>query len=93
MLVGFAITDHLCRKCGIGRVLYRRGESGEPDICRCSNCGVETDKIAKLCFCGHVYPSGIGSRVKCVRNQNKTPAYPHEVVLARDDGVSDGAAS
>lgn len=51
---------------------------------RCSNCGHETAKLKDLCFCGHRYPSGASSRVRCVVNPQKTPEFPHEVVLMQE---------
>lgn len=51
---------------------------------RCSNCGHETPKLKDLCFCGHHYPSGASSRVRCVPNPEKTPEFPHEVVLMQE---------
>jgi hypothetical protein len=51
---------------------------------RCSNCGHETGKLKELCFCGHHYPSGASSRVRCVPNPEKTPEFPHEVVLMQE---------
>ena len=51
---------------------------------RCSNCGEETVKLKDLCFCGHRYPSGASSRVRCVSNPERTPEFPHEVVLMQE---------
>lgn len=114
----YQLADHMCRHCGVGRVLSfvesdaglvvpakpkPAKESPTPDIFghvqpevraplpvsgyRCSNCGHESVKLKDLCFCGHRYPSGASSRVRCVPNPEKTPEFPHEVVLMQE--VSD----
>lgn len=50
----FVLTDHICRKCGIGRVLQQTNGGptggGNPGYC-CSNCEESSSGISTSCLC------------------------------------------
>lgn len=87
----YQMVEHLCRHCGFGRVLLSIGTKQTPDGVvpdnryRCSCCGKEEAKLKDICFCGHKYPSGASSRVRCVRNTEITEERPFEVVLVQEE--------
>lgn len=83
MSMMWMVTDHLCRHCGVGRVLTRKNEYGQW-IAKCSSCGTCRNTVKEICFCGSTYkkteaPVGL----RCVRNPEVTPENPHEVVVER----------
>ncbi|MEI6737788.1 MAG: hypothetical protein WCL29_04835 [Pseudomonadota bacterium] len=74
------VADHLCRHCGIGRVLVS-AEPAAQSIAKCSSCGKTGATVKSLCFCGHTYTkTGDGSGMRCVRNIDRK-ATPHEIVV------------
>lgn len=78
-------TDHLCRHCGIGRI--EKIESAHGDVAFwCPNCEVTVanGSVKDLCFCGHKFPSGKRSGLKCVRNPARTPDNPHAILVILD---------
>jgi hypothetical protein len=69
-------VDHLCRVCG-GRILLRVNKKKEKSY-RCSNCGSRSVGTAEaICYCGNERVSGL----RCVRNDEQTALFPHEVVV------------
>lgn len=81
--------DHLCRFCGIGRLEVKAGD-GKKHAVWCPNCEAEVEASEgheKLCFCGHRFPSGAKSYLKCMKNPDKTPENPHAVVVILDEGA------
>jgi hypothetical protein len=63
---GWTLTPHVCRHCGIGRVLKRE------NLVRCSLCGVEAKgNTTALCACGV-------QGYRCAANATRTPANPYE---------------
>lgn len=76
--------DHLCRVCGVGRLEERQFEGGAGVWC--PNCEAEAVGGHKaLCFCGHRFPSGEPSHLKCIKNPNRSPENPHAVVVVLDE--------
>lgn len=79
--------DHLCRFCGIGRLEVKDDGNGKRAIW-CPNCEQEADgSHEKLCFCGHRFPSGAKSYLKCLKNPERTPENPHTVVVVLDESA------
>lgn len=78
--------DHLCRVCGSGRLEKFTTELGEKRI-RCPSCDAEASgwRGSKLCFCGHRFPNGARSYLKCIRNPERSPASPHAIVVMLDE--------
>lgn len=88
----WAISDHACRVC-LGRVLVGRfaaGRDGAPDftrpapdgiaVARCAQCGnVGLGGPESVCCCGHAYPKGVRSGLRCRRAD--------DVVLGRSEIV------
>ena len=78
--------DHLCRTCGSGRLEKYTTKQGEKRI-RCPNCEVDAVgwRASKLCFCGHRFPNGSRSYLKCVKNPERSPMSPHAIVVMLDE--------
>jgi hypothetical protein len=69
------ISDHICRFC-LGRVLHRGAT-----VFRCADCAATADAADRICACGVREKSGRPLGLKCVPNQNRTPAMPFEIVI------------
>ena len=75
---------HLCRHCGSGRLLQVANDEDEI-VVWCPNCERSADDHLQMCFCGHTFPSGVRSLIKCVKNPELSPQNPHNVVIMIDD--------
>lgn len=82
-VTGYALTNHICRRCGGGRILERNGEF------ICSNCeATHHGDVEGMCFCGvrvkRFGPRGgeIDLGVRCHRNPKPTPDFPSAVVAS-----------
>ena len=79
------VSDHLCRHCGIGRILTRKTEYGQW-LSKCSNCGTCKNTTKELCFCGADYKkSEKPTMLRCVRNAAVSKDSPHEIVIERTE--------
>lgn len=78
---------HLCRHCGSGRLLKVIDVEGD-EVVWCPSCELSADDHLKMCFCGHTFPSGVRSLIKCVKNPELSPQNPHSVVIMMDEDSS-----
>lgn len=78
---------HLCRHCGCGRLLKVADDEGGTVIW-CPSCELSADDHLKMCFCGHTFPSGARSLIKCIKNPELSPQSPHSVVVMVDEDAS-----
>lgn len=72
------LSDHICRHC-LGRLVWRR--QGRRVVVRCAKCGAEAEGGPDaLCCCGREV-QGFGRMFECVRNPEKSPEFPAEIVM------------
>ena len=72
--MGCEVTDHACRHC-FGRLLK------DGDLVRCAECGAHVHgDVEELCWCG-VSVGEHGKVFECVKNTEKSPMNPQEVVV------------
>ncbi|MDR6392234.1 hypothetical protein [Paraburkholderia phenoliruptrix] len=79
------MTSHCCRRCA-GRVL-ERDKAGGGRFYRCAQCGftIAGQEAAAVCCCGITLRDGRDAGVRCVLNEERTPANPHEIVALQVD--------
>jgi hypothetical protein len=72
------LVDHICRHCR-GRLLTRN--QGRRIIVRCAKCGAEEEGGHEaLCCCG-IEVKGHGRMFECIRNPERSPGFPAEIVM------------
>lgn len=75
----WAISPHVCRLC-FGRLLVRQVAGREQ--ARCAECGEQRDgEIEVLCCCGAKMADGTDAGLRCIPNDNRSPAMPNEIVV------------
>jgi len=73
-------TDHVCRIC-YGRLLSLKDDSGADHI-ECADCGTKKKGThLALCACGNRFLTGKKAGFRCVKNTDKSPERPNEIVI------------
>ncbi|BBL75446.1 hypothetical protein [Methylomagnum ishizawai] len=77
---GWFLVEHACRICS-GRLLWRPGPNGGGQA-RCAECGAKAvGEPRNLCWCGAKTATGKNAGLRCVRNPERTPQNPNEVIV------------
>ncbi len=85
----WSILPHLCAAC-FGRLL---ASTDGRMLVRCSECGAEAEGGHEaLCACGAL-PPGSRVRLRCVRNEHRTPDAPNEIVVVEAPPTAPSTAS
>ena len=81
----YLLTDHVCRCC-LGRIVEEVSNSKRTGVFRCADCGTELKgNIEALCCCGLRYRTGKNAGFRCIKNYDKTPEIPSEIVVKKTE--------
>lgn len=91
--MAYYFTDHACRVC-FGRVMcYVHFDRRRTFRCSCCGVSAEGKSESVICGCGIRLKSGRDAGLRCVRNDERSPECPAEIVIKPAQAVPVPAAA